>query len=254
MIRRFNYTKRKRIDPERVFIRLIRHSKGPPTFDARIDLSGTRLPTDASVFVEAYFKSSYMRFPYGTVGRIEPEPERDLTEFDRDGTVFFRVKVVDRSERLGKLLAELDDINPVEAGSEGDSRYCILPVSFKDLGQEIWRLKLDGERPVLEVNRLDGMEEYVRSSPVFLSLVYPAVIREVLQYLLLVEEEEVAEDDTTWRGHWMRFCKQYNPETVPPIDEDSYLRREWIDQVVRRFSEALKVREKFNAARISEGS
>ncbi|PTL77015.1 hypothetical protein [Vitiosangium sp. GDMCC 1.1324] len=254
MIRRFNYTKRRRIDPERVFIRLIRNPNGPPSFDARIDLSGARFPADASVFVEAYYKSSYMRFPYGTVGRIVPEPERDLKEFDRDSTVFFRVKIVDRSERVGKLLAELDDINPVEAGSEGDTRYCILPVSFGELGQEIWRLKLDETRPVLEVNRLDGMEEYVRSSPMFLSLVYPAVIREVLQHLLLVEEEEIADDDTTWRGHWMRFSKHYNPEPVPSIEEDSYLRREWIERVVRRFSESQKIREKFTAARMSEGS
>ncbi|MFY0583833.1 hypothetical protein ACN28S_64570 [Cystobacter fuscus] len=254
MIRRFNYTKRRRIDPERIFIRLLRHPNGPPSFDARIDLSGTRLPADASVFVEAYYKSSYMRFSYGTVGRIVPEPERDLTEFDRDSTVFFRVKVVDRSERVGKLLAEADDINPVEAGSEGDSRYSILPVNFRDLGQEIWRLKLDGDRPVLEVNRLDGMEEYVRSSPMFLSLVYPAVIREVLQHLLLVEEEEDSADDTTWQGLWMRFSKQYNSEPVPPVEEDPYLRREWIEQVVKRFSESLKLREKFTAARILEGS
>ncbi len=254
MIRRFNYTRRGRIAPERISIRIYRKPNASPTFDARLSFDGAPLPTDASVFIEAYYKASYMRFNYGTVANITPAPGRELSDFDADSAIFFRVKVVDRSTQLGRLVAELDDISPVESGQGNDGRYCILPVSFKDLGHEIWRLKLDSDRPVLEVNHLEGMEEFVKNSPLFLSLVYPAVIREVLQHLLLVEKEEVADDDTTWKGLWLKFSRQYHTEPVPPLADDPFDRQQWIDEVVRGFSETMKVREKFTTARNAEGS
>ena len=48
MIRRFNYTKRRRIPPERVGIEL-RPGLEVPSFEARIDLAGMELPPKGKV-------------------------------------------------------------------------------------------------------------------------------------------------------------------------------------------------------------
>ena len=67
MIRRFNYTKRQRIAPGRVQMRLRNAGTPEMSFDADMKLADSDLPPAARVFVEAYYKSSYMRFPFGTI-------------------------------------------------------------------------------------------------------------------------------------------------------------------------------------------
>src|ERR1700737_3823020 len=166
MIRRFNYTKRRRLPRDRVGIEVL---PGPdaPTFNARINLADLELPPNAKVFVEAYYKSSYQRFDFGAVAVPLVPEDRSLGEIDRGNTVLFRVKVVDAEEALGTIVAELEDFGG-GGGGGGESGYCILPVNFRDLGEEVWRLALDGSRPVLEVNKIPNAEAFVRSDPLFI--------------------------------------------------------------------------------------
>ena len=65
MIRRFNYTDRKRIDHNRIEIALMREEGRIKSFDATIDFEGMRLPANAVVYVEAYHKTDLMRYLFG---------------------------------------------------------------------------------------------------------------------------------------------------------------------------------------------
>jgi hypothetical protein len=113
MLRRFNYTGRKKIKQEDVPIQLI--GKGPVLeFEADFaSLTKYEIPADAKLFVEAYERAAYMRFDFGTVGSISTptRAERLLTEFEGSDAIRFRVKVVDAGHE-GQLLAEADGIFP----------------------------------------------------------------------------------------------------------------------------------------------
>ncbi len=207
MIRRFNYTNRKRIGSDHVALTVNPSSSGPATFDAALKLEGSELPPEAAIFLEAYYKSSYMRFPFGTVEKPVTPADRRLTDIDRGNTVFFRLKIVDTSTSTGRILAEVEDLTAQESGGSGIGKYCLLPVRFTDLGQLVWRLDLDGSRPVLEVNRFDGVETFVKKDPLFLALVFPAAVRQILEYILVENEHDDIDDESDWQSLWLRFAQ-----------------------------------------------
>ena len=68
MIRRMNYTGRRRIARSRVSVRLRPVPGTGWTFDADMDLVDYGFPAEARVFVEAYNATSYMRFAFGSAG------------------------------------------------------------------------------------------------------------------------------------------------------------------------------------------
>src|SRR6266571_2707793 len=105
MIRRINYTGRRRINREDVKIVIYDGNGGPAKFDARLELSSYSLPPDAIVFVEAYRQTFLMRFNFGSISRIELPSDRFLTEFESPEGILFRVKVTSKSPEQGKLLA-----------------------------------------------------------------------------------------------------------------------------------------------------
>jgi hypothetical protein len=250
MIRRFNYTNRKRIDASCVAITVNLHASRPATFDVALELDDKELPSDAAIFLEAYYKSSYMRFPLGTIGNLKIPDDRRLTEIDRGDTVFFRLKVVDTSASTGRILAEINDLTSGSA----IGKYCILPVNFTDLRQLVWRVDLDESRPVLEVNRFEGVEVFVKKDPLFLGLVFPAVVRQILEFILIGQEYEETGENGEWQSLWLRFAQSFYPEK-PPLsvgDTDERLRREWIDGVVHGFCNNLSLKDRLVDARREE--
>lgn len=241
MIRRFNYTRRGRIPRERVQITLLKQ-RDVPAFDARLTLSDLRYPADAKIFVEAYYKSSYQRFPFGTVAAPLQPPDTSLSEVDRGNAVFFRVKVVDAAGVRGRIVAEIDDISGEDAAGPQGKHYCILPVNFIDLGEEVWRVNLDGNRPVLEVNKFQGAEAFVRSNSVFAALVYPEVVRDILKFILLDETWDGQDGASGWREHWLRFVRAFGAGDPPGGDSEEDDRTAWVLEAVAAFSKAMQFR------------
>ncbi|MBO3803983.1 MAG: hypothetical protein JTT11_08985 [Candidatus Brockarchaeota archaeon] len=210
------------------------------------------------VFIEAYYDSSYMRFPFGTVGQIRPPSNRELTDIDRGSIVFFRVKVVDESEQVGKILAEADGIVPHNMESVSAKRLCLLPVVFKDLGPAVWRLQYDS-RPVLEVNNRipgvgDAIKDIVRTDRAFFALVWPAVLRELLTKILIIDEHDPLDVDLgNWRVQWLVFVRLFYAHQAPQFFSDDPSTREeqlrWIDEAVRAFCSVHGVAEKYGSTR-----
>lgn len=245
IVRRLNFTERKRIDRRRVCIRLVRDGE-ERRFNAEIDLRGMDLPEDARVFVEAYYRSNYRRFDFGTVGRIEPPRDCNLAAFP-NRKPSFRVKVVGIDEEgFARILASAEHVVPLDADEEDRERKPLLEVVYEDLGERVWKLELDGERPTLVVNaRIDGIREAVRAGPEFLCLVFPEVVGGVLRHVVVVENRtDFDEGDEDWQADWLRYAISELGLPRPPGGEDSR-REQWVEDAIAAFCRRHGVRERF---------
>ena len=235
MIRKFNYTERRRIPKANAVIRLVT-SGTETTFDAELTLTGFGLPPEARVYVEAYFKGTVMRFDFDCAEELQPPPDRRLHRFPQPELAYFRVKIVDESERKGLLLASCDRLMPFVAKGGQTNRQTIFRVQAVRMENEVWRLRFDDEGPVLELN--DGIaciKETARNDAAFAALVYPALVRQVFSHVLLEEKHDDPDTGDDWRGLWLRFGKDLAKER-PPRHDDEEAVSEWIDKVITRFS------------------
>lgn len=254
MRRKYNYTGRKRITADRVDIVLSRDPINGASFDASINLDGLNLPENAEVVVESYYRRAYMRFPFGHVGQMLEPVDRGLTQFAPDSPVLFRVKVVDESGEIGKLLAVADKLKPEEAES-GRNRHSIIHVQAAELHHEIWRLEIGEaiQMPTLHVNKalLEeaglSVEDLVLRDRKFRSLVYPAIVRQILHYILIEHNMGLEfEDDNDWKAKWMRFSigfASYPLEYEMEMDVDEL--ESWINDVVNGFCKQLELKEAY---------
>jgi hypothetical protein len=254
MIRSLNFTNRKKIDRSCVRVKLLASSGEVPTFDAEINLGGLGLPPQAEVYMEAYYKSSYMRFPYGQVDGIVPPTDRRLTDIQSRSVVFFRLKVVDPSTKHGRILAVIDRISPRQSENEPMEKDCILPVDYRDLGEQIFKLEFEdvGGSPVLVVNERLGdtpISHIVKSDDQFFCLVYPQVVREIMNNIFFGEnsdEYDPDDDSETWQSKWMRYMMSLGVGQPPHGEsvEDGD-KQAWIDDAVDAFCKKRHVRKRY---------
>jgi len=250
MIRKFNYTGRKRIPRSRVSIVIIAQDKVPPSFEASLDLGGLKLPDSAEVFVEAYRRSFFKRFAFGTVSRLVPPPDRVLSELDSKAMVMFRVKVVDTKD-TGRILAVAEKIVPRREEDEPADKICILPVDFVDLGHLVWRLDLEGDWPILQLNRkIEDIREIARTDSFFLSLVYPEVVSQILHKIVVVEDHtDPTSDPEDWMSQWLKFTRsELGVMNIPPSGESEPVIQEklkWVEDATEAFCSNNKMLDRF---------
>lgn len=249
MIRKFNYTGRKRIPRSKVSIEIVTGRNGQATFEASISLADLNLPKSADVFVEAYRRSFFKRFYFGTVSRLKQPTDRSLVDLDPQALAMFRVKVVEAAGK-GRILAVADKIIPRRAEDDLANRICLLPVDFVDLGQCIWRLDLAGDWPSLQLNiRIEDIREIARSGAHFLSLVYPEVVRQILHKIVVEEDHTDPETDPEdWMSQWLIFARLLGVKQLPPSGDSEPILQDklkWIDDTVEAFGTNNKILEKF---------
>jgi len=134
MIRKFNYTGRKKIKRSNVRIDLMRDSNGQRFFSSGLKLDDLELPLNAHVYVEAYHRSGYRRFDFGTVGDRKIPPDRQLKTISDSAIPLFRVKVVDKSTSHGRILASVDKVRPENIDNIPAGSQSLLFVEYDDLG------------------------------------------------------------------------------------------------------------------------
>jgi hypothetical protein len=240
--RRLNSTGRKRITRDRVVIELF-----PPldTFafasaTAQVNLEGLGLYPSSRVVLEAYFRSSSMRFACGTVMALNVPPRMHLTEIDRGGAIQFRLLVI-AADDSGRILASAEGLKPLQ-NTDGPDRQPLLRLRETDIGEELWRIDLDDRNgPWLVINsRVPGLASQLRSSRLVQGLILPQALRIVLEGL---RPESVDEDEEDWGDDWRKFLQQLDMQTEPddPSDDDS--RHDWIEEAVERFCALRKFAE-----------
>ncbi len=235
MIRRFNFTERKRIEQERVEIALTETADGgPASFNAKINFDGMELPSDAPVTIEAYRGRMAMRFPWGAAGALTPPLDRRLVGVPDNPS--FRVKVV-AADGSGALLAMANRIRPRKEESNG-SLLWLKPSDA--LGKEVWRLQFGDGNPTLLINQnVPGLDAAVRNDGAFRGLVLPEAMRAVLVRALIVDEADIEDDGGDWR-EWLRFARSFHDEPLLPSedgDDDRAARMTWIDMAVAAFTQ-----------------
>lgn len=234
MIRRFNYTDRRKLPRENINLRLNRNGSAM-TFDAEFTgFESMGLSGSAQVFVEAYYQSTYMRFDFGTIATLQIPPDRQLSAFYDGSPVNFRIKIVAASGEAGRILAVADHLNPVREDDE-NKRDPLIPVRMVGgMGQEIWRVVWDATGPVLELNQEQaGIKETILQKHIFRSMVLPEVLRTVLSRIL-IDEMDLEDENSERAKLWLKFVATFHNEAIPD-DRDSSNVDNWVNRVVQSF-------------------
>lgn len=246
MIRRLNYTGRRKIPRRRITVRLIDAADDHYAFQVQFDLTDMGFPADAQVFIEAYNSVSWMRFDFGTIGAPCDPNDLRLLDVTRHPLPKFRLKIVDRSKDRGRLLGVADKLVPLRPEEDETHRQSLLPVEFCDLGDAVWELDAS-DWPVLALNhRIEGIGEAARAGDDFLGLVYPEVVRNILRAIVVEQQQFDPDfDDSEWTCLWLRYVCQFSGVGPPPggySDAAQSERMDWIEDVVRAFCHARQTR------------
>lgn len=249
MIKRINSLGRKRIARDCVAISV--QDGQPRLFSASIELPETGWPQDAIVVMEAMCAGSPVvkRFGCGTIGSLTL-PRGVPLDGITGQNVFFALKVIDHSEKIGRLLGVAENIRPVETGKQTEAgRRGILPVESVPLGQQLWQLDFRDHDVYLLVNdSVDGLSVRMRSDPMIYSLVYPEVIRQILARAI-EQNIDLDEADDRWPYLWLSFGKNLHPaREKPPSPDDEESKEDWIEQVVSGFCQTHSLRDKYSMA------
>ncbi|MCK6458833.1 MAG: hypothetical protein L6Q95_02940 [Planctomycetes bacterium] len=251
-MRRFNYTNRQRIERRHIRLAVCQLPDGHVAVDADVDVAwlNSEGVEGAEVYVEAYHRNVFERLYLGTVGQPRPLTRHRLERFRSDQHIVFRVKIVEPSS--GRLVAFAKDIR---AGEDAEARRrSLLAVTVAPLDGLVYKVDFpEGEAPLLTLNeRLDGVTaggvKGFAHNPLFVALVFPSVIREVLFRFLVVDE--LSDEDSYEDGpeaKWLRFAKAANPDPLPAVEEKE-ARLDWIGRTVGQVGEQLRVIERFASA------
>ncbi len=247
MKRRINSTGRKSISRELVSIRVVEPAAPnlPPSFTANLSkLSELGLAEEARVYVEPYVtrSSALMRFDFGPVSVPVTPFDTSLTELDAGGRILFRVKVVDQSGEVGKILAAANALRPIDEKRDENDRRAILPVASDDLGEAVWELDLQTTaRPELVINnRIPGLMDRLKTDPLLQGAILPAAISQILRYVL--DPTDATIDDEI---DWVRDWRQWATDLVGRSLEEYVAANEDLDEVIRGLIDAFVAGSKF---------
>lgn len=234
MLRKLNFTERAKVPRTQVRITLRRDDSGTLVFDLQLSLEGIEAAPAARVFIEAYYRTSFMRFDCGSVDAFSPPDDRRLTDIDRTSLVRFRVKIVDNSNNEHRVIAVADDLLVSDEAPQSAGRVPLLPVNFSDaLGQQAWRIAFESTGPVLELNnRIENVKDVAKRDAAFFALVYPTAVRLVLTKILLIDGHDPHEESDEWWSLWLRWATRFSSAPLPGDPEEAAF---WIDEVVAAF-------------------
>lgn len=233
MQRTFNYTNRRKINRDEVVIRLEERGSLAPVFDVDFKFN-PRFPDDSRLYVEAYYRETLQRFDFGTTSSPRRPSSRALDAVDLTGTTLFRVRVVDESGNVGRLIGAAEGLRP-EGGDDGNAESLMI-LRTKDLHTVPWRVEVftDGNKPILYVNnRIPDALSKVKTDPGFYALIMPAALQQVLHRLLLDEPDEEDAEAIAHRSRWIEMATEL--DSSPPETDDVEELMGWIDRVVEAF-------------------
>ncbi|MGH9581939.1 MAG: hypothetical protein ACRD4O_03255 [Bryobacteraceae bacterium] len=255
MRRTFNYTGRKRIPRDRISIRMVAPTVpgGPDSFEAEIgNLRDLGLSPHGHVFVEPYVGTSSMRFDFGTVQCIVAPPDRSLPEIDAGRAALFRVLVVDDTAEVGRIVAAIGGIGP---DSTDETRQWLLPLEFRDLGQEMWSVNLaEGQRPHLVLNsRIPGLQDRLLTDPIVRGAIYPHALRMILRNIF-GDADNNADSDNEWVGHWCKFVASVGgQDTLQQLQSDLEGKPELRDELIESIVAAFCDRGRYTERALAQG-
>jgi hypothetical protein len=249
-IRHLNYTGRKRIPAKAVTVAKKSEDKDATQYIFNIKL-GEVLEDREQVdsYLELYKGTYYQKRQ--KLPEMNHNNETELTlevpAWAKDGSTFFRIKVVD--ENSAKLIAYGDQFRlPVDSRNHTATKS-LLPIIQEEIGT-VWKVALNngrGAKPYLVLNQeIDGIMGLV-SDDTFKALIYPQVLKEILIYFFIQEEyseEHLTPDEPA--SEWLQFARRHSEENLPTLDgtegERLERRRDWIESCVSQFATSLNAK------------
>jgi len=251
MIRKFNYTGRRKLNRQRIDIFVV-DDRPYKSFTATLDLKGLGLSDDAKVYIEPYYKSSFMRFAFGTIANPDLPENTILSDIPTTSIIRFRVKVVDETKKLGRIIRVADKIKPKNSEAGSGNRMSILPINWSvDLDQQIFRVTFPvNDFPMLEINsKIENRKELVKNDQVFRSLMFPSVIKEIVTKIAMTWDE-FEEEDSSWQSTWLKFIKEVLNVNIDVEFDDGNEDEinHWVEEIVAAFCRKNKFRKNFEQA------
>lgn len=234
MLRTINYTGRSKINRDEVRITISEELGMEPSFEAEFDFL-QRFPEDSSIYVEAYYKETLQRFSFGTVGNVTRPADRKLSAVDLTGTTLFRVRVVDESGQIGRLLGAAEALRP-EGSKDDDNSDSLMTLKTGRLESLPWKVEVptDGSKPCLIINnKIPDPLNRAKSDPGFYALILPGALHQVLYQLMLNEPDEDDAEANQQRDRWLELATKL--ESDPPDTNDRDLFGSWVERVVEAF-------------------
>lgn len=232
--RRINSTDRKRILREHVDIRLVPVEIGDPIM-ATVDIKHNELsfPADSEIVLEAYQKANSMRFLFGTIDSPRDPSPLVLKDLDPSIPVLFRLKVVDRSIHLGRILGSAEKIRPLGSDDESEGRRPLLPVVTQSMGEEMWKIEISPAGPELILNlKIPSFKQKLVQNAMLRGVILPIALRIVLEEL--INNPVTHDDEGSWEADWIRFCADsLNLDDPSDLSDDE--RETWVSYAVRCF-------------------
>ena len=230
---RLNFTDRKRITRDFVAIDLREVDQGLELDAAVHDLSPLALPADASVFVELQRRVQSVRHSLGTVANPTRITSQLIEEFDSPVGIVMRVIVV-ASDGSGRLLAVADKLKPATGNGEDGRSPLLVFRGSSTMGEEVWRLDLSNDIPVVEVNNAVGDWNAFARSSTFVAVVYPEVLRQITIWAIGLG---VPDDDDAPNSAWARFIETLGLPTSawPMVGDDEDDTADLVNEVVATF-------------------
>ncbi len=197
-----NFTGRLEIDRSKVQIRL-REDDGKILLDVlMLDLDGLELPPSAAVTVEAYRQTVKVRIPCGSVAALEKPQNLHITDFDVMETIQLRVRVVGtEGSSHGKILAVADHLRG--AAEDEQNSEPLLKLQRDELGDLVWKFGLDGDQPILYVNKDLQNHDGIVNAPYFKALILPEFFRQVC--LWIARNLDDSQDPHSTIRHWLIY-------------------------------------------------
>lgn len=242
MIHRVKPTRRRRIENSQFAISLSEpDADGILNFSAEFDFTDLDVEPEAPLVVVAFRSRRAMRFAWGTVSNPTPQLDCRLTEIPNNP--MFRLMIL-APDGSGRILASRDRIKPNTP--EGAPSLLWLEET-SELGNEVWKLDVDGDAPIIKVNRnIDGISFDARQRGRFRALVMPQAMRLVLRHALIEEYYDSDDEEGIW-ADWISFVRTFHDKDVPSVTGDDVRDRgeklRWIDSVIESFTA-----NRFNAA------
>lgn len=237
MIRRFNYTGRRKILTSDFECKIQhRENESSMLFFHFEDDFLTGFPPHTEIVLEIYKGPKSERINLGSATSFNNDFSQALDNWDSATNILGRIKIISLVDRKRKLLAWAHQFRPVEIDSTGRSTKSILPVEAKNLGSEVWRLELnDPTSPVLFVNsQISDVREVtsiVENDADFSALVFPDILRKILDVNYIKSDDPPEED-----FEWAVFAEKLGAGAPPEDDDDDKTEHKlWIDRAVHHF-------------------
>lgn len=192
-----------------------------------------KFPKDSRVKLRLFENKFSETLEFGTLGAFKPTADLRNGAFTAPSCQL-RI-VASNAEKKGLLLGstdtwtlKADNDDPGEGSDEG-----ILLFQPSNIFPRSWKLDVrEDEHPIVYIDeRIPDSRTWVRTNPIFLSCVLPAVIREIFEDIL----DNPSEPDARWMKEWLQWADSIMPGRKPPFGEGRKQKQGWTDDLLDSF-------------------